>query len=90
MQFTLMLVFPPKSMQGFAVGAMLFAQGTWSIGNLEVGVIASFIGANNAMAISAGTGLLLGLLVFLLVPELRKQTSEILRKEHSISNTPRY
>ena len=82
MQFTLMLVFPPKSMQGFAVGAMLFAQGTWSLGNLEVGLLASFIGVNNAMALSAGTGLALGLLVFLLVPELRKKTSEILRKEY--------
>ena len=79
MQFTLMLVFPPKSMQGFAVGAMLIAQGGWSLGSLEVGLLANFLGASNAMTISATTGLLLGLIVFLSVPELRKRTSEILR-----------
>ena len=74
MQFTLMLVYASKEMQGRAVGAMLFAMGSWSLGSLQMGALAGALGPAEALAISTGAALLLGMVILLSVRDLWRPT----------------
>lgn len=75
MQATLVMVVARAEMRGKALGVVSLAIGTSPIGSLIVGGIAERLGAPVAMSITAGTGLVLLVLIGLLMPSIRARTA---------------
>ncbi len=74
MQMSLTMLLPRDEMRGAALGAMSLGVGGGPIGMLITGVVASAMGAPNALSINAVIGIGALSLIALLVPSLRRET----------------
>ena len=74
MQSTLIVLVSPEAMRGKTLGVISLAIGAGPIGALLVGAIAENVGAARALTYSAGVGIGCLLVIWLLMPAIRRKT----------------
>jgi predicted MFS family arabinose efflux permease len=72
MQSSLVLTSASDAMRGRAMGVLMLAIGFGPLGALQIGVLASAVGASMAVAVSAGAGVLVLALVLWKARALRR------------------
>ena len=62
----------PNALRGRAMGAWVFAAGTGPVGHLQMGALASSLGAGMALGVNGAALIIVGLLITVVLPGLRR------------------